>query len=231
MTSGERSQTHGTIRRIENALLSTDWTERLLFNDATGAFAEYVEAARKRRRYRAYRDRYDVDPGFEFRGPGIELYGRGCIELGADSYVGHDTRMQAKEGTTIGVGENTAVSHYVFVYTQNRVADQDMSRARNRNRYLAVETGDVSIGAHCWIGAFTFVTEDTSVGDNTVVGANSVVTDDLPPHCIAAGAPARVRRFKSYLDDEHARELAAEYESVLSERVRSTYASALAAED
>lgn len=231
MTSGDDTDRPGTIRRIEDALVSSDWTNRLLFNGVTGAFAEYVEAARKRRRYRGYRDRYDVHPDFEFRGPGIELYGRGDIELGADAYVGHDSRMQAKEGTTIRVGENTAISHYVFVYTQNRVADQDMSRSLNRNRHLDVRTGDVTIGAHCWIGAFTFVTEQTTIGDNTVVGANSVVTDDLPPHCIAAGTPARVRRFKSYLDDERTRALAAEYESVLADRFRSTYRSVLAVDE
>lgn len=202
------------IRRLEDALLESGLTQRLLFNDVTGAIAEYVEAARKHRRYRGYRERYDIAPSFEFRGPGTDLYGRGDIELGADSYLGHHSRMQAKAGTTIRIGENTAISHFVFVYTQNRVADQDMSRAVNRNHNLAVETADVTIGSDCWIGASTFVTQGSTIGENTVVGANSVVVDDLPPHCIAAGSPARVRRFKSYLDEDRAHALAAAYGSV-----------------
>lgn len=211
------------IRRLEDALLSNQLTQRILFNDLTGAIAEYIEAARKRRRYREYRERYDIDPAFEFRGPGTDLYGRGDIVLGADSYIGHHSRMQAMDGATIRVGENTAISHLVFIYTQNRVADQDMSRELNRNRHLAVETGDVTIGADCWIGSSTFITQCSTIGDNTVVGANSVVTDDLPPDCIAAGTPARVRQFKSYLDEERARNLATEYDSVLSERVRARH--------
>ena len=205
------------IRTLERAVTSNRLLESLLFNEFTGAVADYVAAARRHRQYDHYRDRYDVHPEFRFNGPGITLYGDGEIELGEDSYIGRHSRIQSKAGNTVRIGSNTAVSHYVFCYTQNRVADQDMSVAVNRNEHLAVREGDAEIGDDCWVGAFTFVTEGSSIGDNTVVGANAVVTDDLPPHCIAAGAPARVRRFKSYLDDETAAELAANYEHVLAD--------------
>jgi acetyltransferase-like isoleucine patch superfamily enzyme len=33
-----------------------------------------------------------------------------------------------------------------------------------------------------------------TIGAGTVVGANAVVTSDLPPRCVAVGAPARVLR-------------------------------------
>jgi len=211
------------IRRLEDALLSSSLVRGVLFNRVTGTFAEYVEAARKRHRYAAYRDRYDVSPEFEFRGPGIELYGRGDIDLGTGSYIGHHSRIQSKRDTAVTVGANTAISHYVFLYTENRVADQDMSTAPNRNRHLDVRRGDVAIGDDCWIGAFTFVTEGVSIGENAVVGAHSVVTDDLPPHSVAAGTPARVRKFKSYLPADRTRALAEAYEGVLDEDVRARY--------
>lgn len=211
------------LRRVERAVADSDVADRLLFNDLTGAVGEFLATARRRRRYAGYRERYDVHPEFEFNGPGITLYGRGEISLGADSYVGTGSRLQAKEANAIRVGRNTAVSHYVFLYTQNRVADQEMAAARNRNRSLAVREGDVEVGAHCWIGAFSFLTEDTAVGEDTVVGAGSVVTGDLPPGAIAAGAPARVRRFKSHLPRERRAALAREYEGVLAERVAAEY--------
>lgn len=211
------------VRRLEAALADSDAADRLLFNDLTGALGEFLAAARRRRRYDGYRGRYDVHPDFEFNGPGITLYGRGEISLGADSYVGTGSRLQAKEGNAIRVGRNTAVSHYVFLYTQNRVADQEIAGARNRNRHLDVREGDVEIGPHCWVGAFTFVTEDTAVGEDTVVGAGSVVTADLPPGAVAAGAPARVQRFKSHLPRERRAALAREYESVLAPEVAAEY--------
>jgi len=211
------------FERVEAAVADSDVADRLLFNDLTGALGEFLATARRRRRYDGYRERYDVHPEFEFNGPGITLYGRGEISLGADAYVGTGSRLQAKEGNAIRVGRNTAVSHYVFLYTQNRIADQEIAGARNRNRSLAVREGDVDIGPHCWVGAFTFVTEDTAVGEDTVVGAGSVVTDDLPPGAVTAGAPARVQRFKSHLPRERRAALAREYEDVLAPRVAAEY--------
>ena len=48
------------------------------------------------------------------------------------------------------------------------------------------------IGAYCWVGANVFITEGVKIGENSVIGANSVVTKNIPPHCIAAGNPAKV---------------------------------------
>lgn len=213
------------LQALERSLVSNGVTNRLLFNRVTGAVAEYVAAARKHGQYASYRDRYDVDPSFEFVGPGTTLYGRGDVVLGADSYVGHHSRIQAKEGLTACIGDNTAVSYHVHLFTQNRVADQDMSGVRNRDRHLDVERGDVAVGDDCWIGAMTFVTEGCEIGDNTVVGANAVVTDDLPPYCVAAGVPARVSTFKSCLDDERVAELAVEYRDVLDDDLAGALAS------
>ena len=211
------------VERIEAVVANSDAADRLLFNDLTGALGAFLATARRRRRYRRYRERYDVHPDFEFNGPGITLYGRGEISLGPDSYVGTGSRLQAKAGNAISVGRNTAVSHYVFLYTQNRAADQEMAVARNRNRHLDVREGDVEVGPHCWIGAFTFVTEGTAIGADTVVGAGSVVTGDLPPGAVATGAPARVRQFKSHLPRERRATLAREYEAVLAPPVAAEY--------
>ncbi|ELY35302.1 acyltransferase [Halalkalicoccus jeotgali] len=210
------------LRALERQLVENPVTNALLFNDLTGSVGQFFEAARYRREYARYRNDYDIDRTFEFNGPGILLYGDGGIELGANSYIGRHSRLQA-EGGTVRIGENTAVSHFVFCYTRNRIADQDMSTAPNTNDGLAVSEGDTAIGDHCWIGAFAFLTEGVSVGQNTVVGANAVVTDDLPPHAIAAGVPARVRRFKSHLSEEETRALAAEHEVVLADDLADAY--------
>ncbi|KYH24110.1 2,3,4,5-tetrahydropyridine-2,6-dicarboxylate N-acetyltransferase [Halalkalicoccus paucihalophilus] len=211
------------LREIERAVVENPVTNAILFNELTGSIGQYFEAARYRREYARYRRKYDVDPTFRFNGPGILLYGDGDIKLGADSYIGRYSRIQAESGRTVRIGRNTAVSHFVFCYTRNRIADQDMSVAPNTNDDLAVNEGDTTVGDDCWIGAFTFLTEGVSVGENTVIGANAVVTNDLPPHAIAAGVPARVRRFKSYLSDEETGTLATEYADALSDDLAGEY--------
>ncbi len=50
----------------------------------------------------------------------------------------------------------------------------------------------VRIGANCWLGNSAVVMAD--VGDGSVVGAGSVVVKAIPPHSVAAGNPAAVKR-------------------------------------
>lgn len=231
------------LKRIERALVSNPVTETLLFNGVTGSIGRYLQSARYRHEYARYRDRYDVDPEFRFNGPGITMYGRGTIDLGANSYIGRHSRIQAAEGRRVRIGDNTAVSHFVFCYTKNWIGDQDMRgpdtvgagppdamALSTPKDALETTAGDTSVGDNCWIGAFVFLTEGVSVGENTVVGANAVVTESLPPHCIAAGTPARVRKFKSYLTAEEKKKLAAEHSAVLSENLVDRYREAIESE-
>ena len=41
-----------------------------------------------------------------------------------------------------------------------------------------------------------------SIGTGSVVGAGSVVTKDIPPYCLAVGAPARVIEYFGPPEDE-----------------------------
>ena len=60
--------------------------------------------------------------------------------------------------------------------------------------YLTKSTrvGVVEIGDHCFIGADTTILPNVRIGEWSIVGAGSLVTKDIPPHCVAAGNPARV---------------------------------------
>jgi len=52
----------------------------------------------------------------------------------------------------------------------------------------------VTIKQGCWIGQNVVIMPGVTIGEFSIVGANSVVTRSLPPHCIAAGSPASVRK-------------------------------------
>jgi sugar O-acyltransferase (sialic acid O-acetyltransferase NeuD family) len=51
--------------------------------------------------------------------------------------------------------------------------------------------GDVSVGEGTLVGVGSSFIPGMSVGEWAVVGAGSVVVEDLPPHSVAAGVPAR----------------------------------------
>jgi len=165
--------------------------------------------------YDHYRKIYDIDPTFRFNGVGIILYGDGEIILGANSYIGRYSSIQAYKGCKVKIGNNCALSHFVMIYTCNALADQDFSK-----NHREIKTGDVIIEDNCWVGAKTFIREGVTIGENSVIGAGSVVVKDIPPHSIAVGVPAKVIKFKSYLQRDEVLDLAERYKNVLSEKLK-----------
>ncbi|WP_373958834.1 DapH/DapD/GlmU-related protein [Vibrio gigantis] len=137
--------------------------------------------------YRIFRKKYKISDNFSFNGFNINLYGDGNIKLGNNSYCGNNCSFQASKGLTIEVGDNTAISHNVRIYTSNR-SSQDIV---NNKDVIGYRKGNVSIGNNCWIGANVFICEGVNIGNNVVIGANSVVTKDLDSYSINGGVPAK----------------------------------------
>jgi acetyltransferase-like isoleucine patch superfamily enzyme len=51
----------------------------------------------------------------------------------------------------------------------------------------------VEIGDHVWVAADSTVLKGVTIGAHAVVGTRSLVTEDVPPHTLVFGQPARVR--------------------------------------
>jgi maltose O-acetyltransferase len=111
--------------------------------------ATTLENARWEQTYNGYRKKYSIDPTFKFNGEGICLYGEGQIILGANSYIGRYSQIQAPEGLIVKIGNNCSISHFVLIYTQNLKSSQNFSQSHIQNK------GNVTIGDYCWIGAQT----------------------------------------------------------------------------
>ena len=52
----------------------------------------------------------------------------------------------------------------------------------------------VFIGDDVWIGAGAIIMNGVRIGNGSIVGCGSVVLNDVPPHTIVAGNPARIIR-------------------------------------
>lgn len=194
--------------------------KRILFK--IGNILEHLLILPDNLRYFEYRHKYDIDKKFLFNGPGTLFYGEGCIVCGEKSYIGRFSQVMAYKGCNVVIGRFCEISHFVKIYTANNDPDQDMSKTTEKK----IKTGDVIIGDHCWLGASVFINGGCTIGENSVVGANSVVTRDIPPHSIAVGAPARVIKFKSYVDDAQKKMLASEYRKSLSVELQNKYGGA-----
>lgn len=145
--------------------------------------------------YQNFRRKYNLPKSFWFGGESIMFYGEGQIEIGENSYIGRYSSIQVSKGFKVKIGSNVAISHYVMIYTENNIADQDFNIIPRMTNKASVEIGDA-----CWIGAKVFIKEGVKIGNNCVVGANSVVVKDIPDNSICSGIPAKVIRQKKYLD-------------------------------
>lgn len=60
--------------------------------------------------------------------------------------------------------------------------------------------GDVVIGNDVWIGDSAVIMSGSQIGNGAVIGAYSVVAGKIPAYAVAAGNPARVRRYRFSLE-------------------------------
>jgi acetyltransferase-like isoleucine patch superfamily enzyme len=129
-------------------------------------------------------------------GPGVTLSagmvpGQRCI---TDPVVSIGDRCLIGRGSgivghlRIEIGDDVWTGHHVYVTDQNHgYDDPDLPISQQVQPERPVRIGDGS-----WLGHGTVVLPGATIGRHVVVGANSVVTGDLPDHCVAVGAPARV---------------------------------------
>lgn len=89
---------------------------------------------------------------------------------------------------SIEIGDDVYTGHHVYITDQNHgYADRELPISRQSQPERPVK-----IGSGSWIGHGSVVLPGATIGRNVVVGANSVVRGELPDHCVAVGAPARI---------------------------------------
>jgi acetyltransferase-like isoleucine patch superfamily enzyme len=110
------------------------------------------------------------------------------IRVGRDSLIGEYTVIRGQGGVTIG--DRVYTSPLVQVLAVNHVFD-DPARPFVEQ---GITAEGIVIEDDVWIGAGAVITDGVQVGRGAVVAAGAVVTEDVPPHTVVAGVPARVVR-------------------------------------
>jgi maltose O-acetyltransferase len=93
----------------------------------------------------------------------------------------------------IAIGDRSVISESVKLLTHDfsldRVSEERGELAPDEELY---RRAPVTVGARAFIGIGAIVMPGINIGDGAIVGAGSVVTDDVPPHTVVAGNPARI---------------------------------------
>ena len=129
-------------------------------------------------------------------GPGSELlvYEKHFSRpLDAKLVIGRHVRITARCritcAGTVTIGDDTLFAPDVFITDHNHGMDPE---AEGGYSPQDITIKNVAIGKGVWLGQRVCVLPGVTVGDHSIIGANSVVTHDIPPYCMAVGAPARV---------------------------------------
>jgi bifunctional UDP-N-acetylglucosamine pyrophosphorylase / glucosamine-1-phosphate N-acetyltransferase len=128
-------------------------------------------------------------------------------EIGDDCAVGPfaHLRMNARmeERAVVGnfvevkksrIGRGTKSMHLTYLGDATIGEDTNIGAGTVTCNYDGKDKHPTVIGSHVRIGSDTMLVAPVQVGDGSVTAAGSVVTEDVPPHTLVAGVPARVKR-------------------------------------
>lgn len=111
---------------------------------------------------------------------------KNILEIGEGTYVGMNTILNGFSAK-LSIGKNVSFAQNVNVMT-----DSGPNASTKLQKLFPIETGNVIIGNHCWIGASAIIMPNVVLGDFCVVAAGSFVKDSFPAYSVIGGTPARI---------------------------------------
>lgn len=119
---------------------------------------------------------------------GVKKIGGGRIYCADNVNINAECMLVASSDITIGKNSTLA---YRTILTTN--ANPNSPYNELCKIYPPIHK-EIRIGDNVWIGAGVIVLPGCRIGNNSVIAAGSVVCSDIPDNCMAAGAPAKVKK-------------------------------------
>lgn len=111
------------------------------------------------------------------------------INLGGSVSITRSIFMEASEGASIDIGEDSMIASDVILRASDGHAIFDATSGERINH-----SQPITIGRHVWIGDRAIILGGANIGDGSIIGAGSVVKASVPDQSVAVGSPARVVR-------------------------------------
>lgn len=128
----------------------------------------------------------------QLRNPWYRMAG---VKIGKGSKIGATVDIDQSAPELITIGKNVWVTRGVMLLCHQRDLSQYEVGKPVMDCELVYKPIVIQDGAHIGIG--TIIMPGVTIGEGAVIGAGAVVTKDIPPYCVAVGAPAKViRSFK-----------------------------------
>ena len=148
----------------------------------------------------------------------VRLAGARHISIGESVYIGANSWLQviyqsssAKNGDVLQIHDKTSIAGSCtisaacsIIIERNVLIAGHVYISDHRHAYQSevlpireqgvTQLKPVRVCEGAWLGQNAVICPGVTVGKNAVIGANSVVRSNVPDHCVAAGAPARIIR-------------------------------------
>jgi len=116
------------------------------------------------------------------------------VVVGEDTVLNPNLCIGDSYQPLVTIGARVAVAPGVTI-----IADSAPNNSRLQHhpyvRERLMVTKEVVLEDDCWIGAGVTILPGVRIGEGAIVAAGSVVTQDVPPHTLVAGVPAKeIRR-------------------------------------
>jgi len=107
------------------------------------------------------------------------------IKIGRDSLIGEYSVIRGQGG--VQIGDRVYTSPFTQIIAVNHVFD-DPARPFVEQ---GITAEGIVIEDDVWLGAGAIITDGVKVGKGAVVAAGAVVTQDVAPHTVVGGVPAK----------------------------------------
>lgn len=117
------------------------------------------------------------------------------IRIGRDSLVGEYSIIRGQGG--VSIGDRVYTSPFTQIIAVNHVFDDPNKPFIDQG----ITAQGITIEDDVWLGSGAIITDGVRVGKGAVVAAGAVVTQDVSPHTVVGGVPARL--IKNIVDGDH----------------------------
>jgi acetyltransferase-like isoleucine patch superfamily enzyme len=115
------------------------------------------------------------------------------VKIGKGTKINRTAQIDDTFPDLVSIGDQVWITAGVIILCHQR--DLNFYKVGKAVMECPLKSSEVIIknGAHIGVGAI--IMPGVTVGEGSIIGAGSVVTKDIPPYCVAAGAPAKLLRY------------------------------------
>jgi acetyltransferase-like isoleucine patch superfamily enzyme len=107
------------------------------------------------------------------------------IKIGRDSLIGEYSVIRGQGG--VEIGDRVYTSPFTQIIAVNHVFE-DPNRSFVEQ---GITAEGIVIEDDVWLGAGSIVTDGVRIGKGAVIAAGAVVVENVPPHTVVGGVPAK----------------------------------------